>query len=223
MGTTITPEVKVKRGAPGGGGPFDPGKGGNDWPPGYSRDDAIEPAKYRIGMWVGLASVVMLFVSLTSAYIFRQIVGTGEAKDWVPIQMPFVLWITTAVILASSVTIELARRTLRIGNYAGFSRWITMTTVLGLVFLIGQILAWRELVAQGIYINSNPHSSFFYLLTSLHGLHLAGGLVALGYITVAALRARVGIRKRNATEVTAIYWHFMDGLWIYLFVLLFYL
>lgn len=223
MSTTITPEVKVKKGTPpGGGDPFDPGNG-KDWPPGYSRDDAIEPAKYRIGMWVGLASVVMLFVSLTSAYIFRQIAGTGEIRDWVPLKMPFVLWITTAVILASSVTIEIARRSIRSGDYAGFSRWISITTVLGMLFLAGQIFAWRELVSQGIYINSNPHSSFFYLLTSLHGIHLAGGLVALFSLTVAAFRARVGIRKRNATEVTAIYWHFMDGLWIYLFVLLFFL
>ena len=83
--------------------------------------------------------------------------------------------------------------------------------------------AWRNLRAQGVYVNTNPHSSFLYLLTSLHAVHLVGGLIALVAVTVAALRLRVGFRKRNVAEVTAIYWHFMDVLWIYLFVLLFFL
>jgi cytochrome c oxidase subunit 3 len=216
MGTTITTDVKSKP-APTGGGPFDPGDP-KDWPPGYSRDDALEPAKYRIGMWVALGSISMLFAALTSAYIFRE----GKA-DWIWIQMPSVLWVSTTAIVASSMSFELALRALRRSNHALFTRWITLTTALGLSFLVSQVMAWRNLRAQRVYVNTNPHSSFFYLLTSLHAVHLVGGLIALVAMTVAALRLRVGFRKRNVAEVTAIYWHFMDVLWIYLFVLLFFL
>jgi cytochrome c oxidase subunit 3 len=222
MSTSITTDVKVGsvREGGSGAGPFDPGDPKN-WPPGYSRDDAIEPAKYRIGMWVAIGSIAMLFLSLTSAYLFREDKGAG--RDWIPIRIPLALWISTAVIMASSLSFEIARRALRRNDYAAFSRWIAATTALGLCFLAGQILAWRELRAQGVYLNSNPHSSFFYLLTSLHGIHLAGGLIALGIVTTAALRLRISARKRNMAEVTAIYWHFMDALWIYLFALLFFL
>ncbi len=217
MGTSITTDVKVRPVPTGGGGPFDPGDP-KDWPPGYSRDDAREPAKYRIGMWIALGSISMLFAALTSAYIFRE-----TKPDWISIQLPSSLWISTAAILASSISFELARRALRLSRHALFSRWITLTSALGLCFLIFQIVAWRDLRAQGVYVNTNPHSSFFYLLTSLHAVHLVGGLIALLAVTAAALRSRIGFRKRNVAEVTAIYWHFMDALWIYIFVLLFFL
>jgi cytochrome c oxidase subunit 3 len=216
MGTTVTTDVKIKP-APTGGGPTDPFDP-KDWPPGYSRDDASEPVKYRIGMWVALGSISMLFAALTSAYIFRE-----SSADWIAIRLPAALWVSTAAIAASSLTFEFARRALRRGYHALFSRWITLTAGLGLSFLIFQIAAWRDLRAQGVYVNTNPHSSFFYLLTSLHAIHLAGGLIALLVVTAAALRRRIGFRKRNVTEVTAIYWHFMDALWIYIFVLLFFL
>ena len=174
-------------------------------------------------MWVGLASILMLFIALTSAYIVRGVPGlSGGDSDWLPIAMPRVLWLTTGVLILSSVTIELARRDLKRNEYSGFKRWISLTTVLGVAFLAGQLMAWQQLTAQGVYINSHPHSSFFYLLTSLHGLHLLGGVIALGYVTVAGLRMRIGFKRRAAVDVTTIYWHFMDGLWIYLFGLLFF-
>lgn len=229
MGTSITTDVNVKPGVGGsagtgdGGGPIDPGaRNPNNWPPGFTRDDAIEPQKYRIGMWVGLASILMLFVALTSAYILRQTQGISDVRDWVPLDVPLVLWIDTLILLASSVTIELARRALKRNQYEPFRRWISVTTLLGIGFLAGQIFAWRQLAGQGIYVDSHPHSSFFYLLTSLHGLHLFGGVIALAWVTIAALRLRIGMRKRTMVEVTALYWHFMDGLWIYLFLLLFF-
>jgi cytochrome c oxidase subunit 3 len=140
----------------------------------------------------------------------------------VPLDVPLVLWIDTVILLASSVTIELARRALKRNQYEPFRRWISVTTLLGIGFLAGQIIAWRQLAGQGIYVDSHPHSSFFYLLTSLHGLHLFGGVIALAWVTIAALRLRIGMRKRTMVEVTALYWHFMDGLWIYLFLLLFF-
>jgi cytochrome c oxidase subunit 3 len=165
----------------------------------------------------------MLFVSLTSAYIVRQIPAlNGGQVDWISLEMPPVLWLTTAALVLSSVTIEIARRALKRNEYHRFNRWITITTLLGIGFLVGQLIAWRQLAEQGIFVNTHPHSSFFYLLTSLHGVHLLGGVIALCFVTVAALRMRIGMKKRSAVSVTTLYWHFMDGLWIYLFLLLFF-
>jgi cytochrome c oxidase subunit 3 len=162
-------------------------------------------------------------MALTSAYIVRQIPAlSGGTADWTPLQVPPMLWLNTAALLLSSVTMELARRALKRNEYHRFNRWITITTILGIGFLIGQLIAWRQLTEQGIYVDSHPHSSFFYLLTSLHAVHLMGGVIALGFVTVAALRMRIGMKKRAAANVTALYWHFMDGLWIYLFLLLFF-
>lgn len=229
MPTTLTADVNIKPGL--GGGKPGPGghplgsdpSGSNDWPPGWTGEDAIEPEKYRIGMWVGLASILMLFIALTSAYIVRGVPAlSGGESDWLPLEMPRVLWLTTGVLLLSSVSMELARRALKRNEYASFKKWISLTTVFGVAFLAGQLMAWQQLTAQGVYINSHPHSSFFYLLTSLHGVHLLGGVIALGYVTVAALRMRIGFKRRTAVDVTSIYWHFMDGLWIYLFGLLFF-
>lgn len=235
MGITVTNDVQVRPGkvrtggGPGpndGGGPPGPGPedDGQEWPPGFSPEDAIEPHKYRIGMWVGLVGIAMLFVALTSAYIVRQMPpeSADQAYTWEWITMPSVLWLTTAVILLSSLSVELARRALKKGEHAKFRDWIMVTTVLGALFLIGQLIAWRQLAAQGTYINTNPHSSFFYLLTSLHGVHLLGGLIGLAYVTVGALRFRIGVMKQTLVDVTALYWHFMDGLWVYLFLLLFF-
>jgi cytochrome c oxidase subunit 3 len=188
-----------------------------------TREDQIEPRKYRIGIWVALGSILMLFAALTSALIVRETKAlTGGESDWVPMSVPPVMWANTAILLISSATFEVARRALAVNNYQRFRVWLTLTTLLGVAFLAGQVLAWRNLAEQGVYINSHPHSSFFYLLTSLHGLHLFGGVIALLYVTEAALRLRISIKKRLAVGVTAIYWHFMDGLWVYLFILLFF-
>src|SRR4030095_10229471 len=173
MPTTVTTDAGIKSGlgtgggkrGPGGSDPFGPPQGDSkDWPPGFSREDAIEPEKYRIGMWVGLASILMLFIALTSAYIVRGVPAlSGGDSDWLPLEMPRVLWLSTGVLLLSSLSIELARRALKRNEYEGFKKWISLTTLLGVVFLAGQLLAWKQLTAQGVYINSHPHSSFFYL------------------------------------------------------------
>src|SRR5436305_9653638 len=142
MSTTVTSETKVKtsgvgagvsgRGSGGGGNSRKPGGGDDPWPPGFSRDDAIEPNKFHIGMWVGMASILMLFVSLTSAYVLRQSKGLSETHDWFPLHMPRVLWLTTTTLLVSSITIELARRALRRSRYGWFRFLISLTLMLGL-------------------------------------------------------------------------------------------
>ena len=166
--------------------------------------------RYRIGMWVTLASIAMLFTSLSSAYVVR----SGTINDWFPLAVPRVMFGSTALILLSSVSIEIAKRKLRQGFVESYSRYLLLTGFLGLGFLISQLLAWRQLVQQGVYIQSHPHSSFFYLLTGVHGLHVLGGLLALTFLWLKS-------RRQAAADAVSIYWHFMDALWIYLFLLLF--
>lgn len=167
------------------------------------------------GIVVACASIVMLFAALTSAMIVRR----GLGGDWQSLALPGILWVNTAVLLASSVVLERARRALRQGRREAFNHlWLT-GTLLGFLFLAGQYAAWRRLAAAGIYLSTNPSSSFFYLFTVAHALHLAGGLLALVYIAVCAWRLRLGPGKRTAVDVSALYWHFMDGLWIYLLLL----
>jgi cytochrome c oxidase subunit 3 len=178
-------------------------------------------SRYRIGMWLALASVAMMFTSLSSAYVVR----SGGARDWFPIAMPRVLLVSTALILLSSVTLEIARRNLKRSEHHVYSRYVSLTALLGVGFLVSQLFAWRHLAAQGIYLASHPYSSFFYLLTGAHAVHLLGGLLALAFVWFRSRRqltAPIAVAKRQAaTEAVTIYWHFMDGLWIYLFLLLF--
>lgn len=220
MGTTGITTVDTKTQSAslgfgdGGNGPFDPGGGDSH------EDDRLRPEKYKIGIWVALFSIVMLFAALISAYVLRQTRGLTEFDDWQQVSLPSLLWVNTAILVVSSISMEAARRALGRGMFKGFSRWISLTTLFGVLFLIGQIVAWRQLVAEGVYVNTTPHGSFFYVLTGLHGLHIFGGVLALGYVTIGALRFDFGPARRTAVDVTAIYWHFMDGLWVFLFLLL---
>ena len=178
-------------------------------------------SRYRIGMWVSLASIAMLFTSLSSAYVVR----SGVMNDWFPIAVPRVMFGSTALILLSSVSIEFARRKLKHGLSASYSKYLLLTGLLGLGFLVSQLITWRQLAGQGIYLASNPYSSFFYLLTGAHAVHLAGGLLALGLLWLRSRRQleepRFVARRQAIADAVSIYWHFMDALWIYLFLLLF--
>jgi len=172
-------------------------------------------------MWVTLASIAMLFTSLSSAYIVR----SGTAADWIPLAVPKVMFASTALILLSSVTLEIAKRKLRQSLADAYSRYLLITGVLGLAFLGSQLVAWRQLARQGIYVSTHPHSSFFYLLTGAHAVHLIGGLLALMFLWLRSLRKlaqpALVAKRQAAADAVSIYWHFMDGLWIYLFLLLF--
>ena len=180
----------------------------------------FSPARYRIGVWMAIGSILMLFVALTSAYIVR----SASANDWHPIVMPKVLWLSTMLIIISSITIERARRSLKRNNQAAYGRWLVNTVALGIGFVASQLVAWRQLVRQGVYMAANPYNSFFYLFTAAHGVHLLGGLCALTYLLVRTRKARNTIdgelRRVGAADAVTIYWHFMDVLWIGLFSLL---
>jgi cytochrome c oxidase subunit 3 len=131
-----------------------------------------------------------------------------------------VLWLSTAILLISSVSIEKARRSLWREQIAGLRRWMTITAGLGALFLLSQLVAWQQLASSGVFVSTNPSSSFFYLLTAAHGLHLLGGLLTLGYVTIRLWRGSFWPTRAAAVEAAALYWHFMDGLWVYLLVLL---
>ncbi len=217
MPTATFPEIEVKPDRrPDMGGRGFGGSGRDDGSERPSRR-AIPAESYRLGVYFALGAILMLFVGFVSAYIYRQ----GLSFDWVPLRAPRVLWFDTAILLISSFTFELARRSLQEDDLSAFERWLGATTMLGVVFLGGQYAAWRQLQAQGIYLGTNPHSSFFYLLTGAHGLHLLGGVLVLGYVMYGALHQRYSPKKAIAVDCSAIYWHFMDGLWLFLFVLLF--
>ena len=225
MATTVTSTSPLtKKGM--GGGPSGRGPNGNGAPnrngdSGF-RDLQSSANRYRLGMWVGIASILMLFTALSSAYIVR----AASSSDWQPLAMPRILLLSSVLILVSSVTLETARRNLKRGAGSAYRSWLILTAVLGLGFLVSQLVAWRQLAKQGVYIASNPHSSFFYLFTAAHGVHLLGGLAALTYLS---MRSRVGQNDKLAmagaqarADAVTLYWHFMDFLWLYLFVLLFY-
>ncbi len=170
----------------------------------------------QLGLWALLATLSMLFAGFTSAYLVRR-----AGVDWRPIALPTILWFNTALLLSSSLTVEVARASLRRGRSEALKGWLFGTTLLGLAFLVGQLFAWRQLAAQGIYVPTSPHSSFFYMLTAVHGAHLVGGLGALLYVLRRAWRYRSTQRERNTLGLCAAYWHFVDGLWVYLFLLMF--
>ena len=221
MATMVTSTKPARKTSPGGG-PKIPGPNGNGRKHhGDFRDPESQGNRYRIGMWVGLASVAMMFTSLSSAYIVR----SASSNDWTPLPLPRVLLVSTALILASSVTLEAARRKLKTGLNALYKRWLLVTVILGLAFLVAQLFAWRQLVRQGIYLASNPHSSFFYLLTGAHAVHLLGGLLGLLFLWLRWRRQTTEttaiVKRKAATDAVTVYWHFMDALWIYLFLLLF--
>ena len=205
---------------PGKNGPKGNGSGGNG---GKRKDETAErfsPKPYRLTLWIALAAIFMMFAAMIASYIM---LSSGD--KWPTVAMPRMLWLSTGLIIISSLTFEAARRSLKRGSNSRYNRWLLLTLVLGLGFLASQLLAWRQLVAQGVYLSSNNHSSFFYLLTGAHGLHLVVGILALGYLLMRTTRRQNAVNaemKRQASaNVVSLYWHFMDGLWIYLVLLLF--
>jgi cytochrome c oxidase subunit 3 len=218
-GTSTTHEIElVIEKKNGGGGRELPPAGGN----GGGGDDGkkrpnrpVSPSRYYTGIGIGIVSVLMFFMALASAFLVRR-----GGPDWVPVHIPGLLWVNTIVLVASSGTLELARKRLAQLDVSGFRRFWLVTTILGVVFLIGQVVAWRVLVKQGIYLASNPASSFFYIFTGAHAVHVLGGVAALIYVARRNYDA-ARITRTVAAEVTSYYWHFMDALWLFLLALMY--
>src|SRR5262245_36305229 len=213
-------EVLDKR-APGVSGAKPPGAGG-EGPDGGDgpRDNGSsapgilgDPA--RFGLLVFLGTVAMLFIGFTSAYILRR-----TAADWRPLVAPPVLWAFTAALACVGVCLARARRPLRGWDLRGAQAAFLATGVLGALFVAGQVVGWRQLSARGLFLSSNPHSSFFYVLTGVHAVHLLGGLAWFAALLVRFRRMSL-LPGEDGLRQFATYWHFLGGLWIYLLWLLF--
>jgi len=174
---------------------------------------AMNPKKFA--MWLFIGSVVMLFASLTSAYIVRQAEG-----NWLYFELPGILTLSTVVILSSSVTMQWAYWSAKKDNLQLVKTLVSVTTLLGVVFLVLQFLGWKDLVASQVYLVGNPSGSFLYVITGLHGLHIISAIVFLMIVLVSTFRFRVHSKNLLQMEMCTTYWHFLGGLWLYLFVFL---
>lgn len=218
-GTAIDQDIELIIEDVGGGGGGKPpvlGDGGGDDNSGKRRRPLQpSPRRYYTGVTLAILSILMFFMALASAFIVRR-----GSNDWIPVHIPAILWVNTLILLASSLTLELSRRRLASSDLRGFRALWFLTTGLGILFVAGQVFAWRQLLLQGIFVASNPASSFFYIFTGLHGVHLLGGLGALLYVLLRNFD-RAKVSRPVAAEIVGHYWHFMDALWVFLLALLY--
>lgn len=181
----------------------------------------VNPDVARIFTMFLLLVVLMTFGGLLGAYV---VLATNGALEWRPFNLPYQVWISTAFILASSFTYHVARNLLFDEEQEKSKKWFLITTVLGAAFISSQILAWFMLYRRGLYWWGNPYAGFFYILTAIHAVHVIGGIGALGAIVTRTWHRtfsedELGYRK-NLANVVGWYWHFMDGLWIVILLLL---
>src|SRR5215469_8450326 len=179
--------------------------GGDGGGPNESAPDPRRSSErqYATAIAVGLVSVVMLFLVLTATFVALR---TKNLHSWNGIRLPAILWVNTTVLLASSATLEAARRRLRLDNSAGFRRMWALTTLLGLTFLAGQVMAWGQLADAGAYETARLASGFFYVFTALHAAHLAGGVAALLYVGWRGSDS-LEVGRPIAVQVASYYWH----------------
>ncbi len=192
--------------------------GGDDF---FGEAGEYSSSKYRIAMWFLLLVIAMTFGGLVGAYI---LISSNGVMEWTPFALPFQVWISTFLILASSVSYKISQKALNVGIQEKAKRWLLVTAVFGGMFISSQILAWFELVRRGVYVQSNPYAGFFYILTAVHALHVIGGIAALGYLILRTWQPTSLFdeleKRKEISGVVGWYWHFMDGLWIFLLLLL---
>ncbi len=173
----------------------------------------IHPHKFT--MWVGIASILMMFAGFTSAYIIKR----NQAK-WVTFDLPQAFWYSTAAILLSSVTLYLALRSFKNRQMPKYRQLITATVVLGIIFIVLQIVGFRQLTQSGMALGNEVSVDFLYVIIGVHAVHVAGGIIALIVLFAKAFRTKVRSYNSIPVEVASTYWHFVDALWIYLLVFL---
>jgi len=209
----------------GGGSGKPPSRDGDDGDDGQSRGGGGSPEpsgssarKYSTAMALAMVSILMFFMVLTAAFVVLRV---NNLHRWSGIRIPGILWVNTLALVASSATLELAKRSLQMDSLGGFRRLWALTTALGAVFIGGQLIAWWQLAASGVFLTSRLASSFFYVFTALHAAHLMGGICALLYVGIRKFE-KARISRTVAVGVTSYYWHFMDGLWLFLLALLYF-
>ena len=219
-GTIAPPEIELIIDDSRGGGGGKPPDGGDDDGGGdrgrHRPNGPPSPRRFSTAIAIAMVSILMFFMALASAFLVLH----HGSKVWVAVRLPWILWLNTAILMGSSFTLERARLRLSLGDVLGFRRLWFVTTVMGFLFVAGQLVAWRQLVGQGVYIASNQASSFFYIFTGAHGMHLLGGVAALLFVLLHKFE-KSQLSVSLAAEITSYYWHFMDGLWIFLFALLY--
>jgi cytochrome c oxidase subunit 3 len=202
------------------------GGGGNDGSNGphfdnFGDTDTLHPDKSKIVTWFLLLVVLMTFGGMIGAYI---VIATNGAAEWRPFDLPIQVWVSTGLILISSITYHLAQKALFADQFDRSRKLLIVTTGLGAAFISSQILVWLALVNRGFYLRGNPYAGFFYILTAVHAIHVAGGIVALGTILLRTWNETGSsdetTYRRNLARSVGWYWHFMGALWIVLFVLL---
>jgi cytochrome c oxidase subunit III len=200
-----------------------PGRPGSNGP---GDDEAADdtrfvPEKSRLLTAFLLLVVAMTFGGLMAAYV---VLATNRSLEWQPFALPIQVWISTAIILISSVTYHLAKTKLDQDQRLAAKNWFIATTVLGAAFISSQILAWVELTKRGLYMHGNPFAGFFYILTAVHAVHVLGGIIALGSVLLRVWHSTANeeaiLKRRSIAQVVGWYWHFMGGIWIVLFLLL---
>lgn len=177
------------------------------------RSNNIHPLKFAL--WVGIATIIMMFGAFTSAYLVRRAAG-----NWYEFRLPDIFWLSTAVIVLSSLTLHASYRAFTRGAERPYKSWLVTTLVLGLLFVVLQYAGWQAMTAMGATFTVNPSSSFIYVISGVHAMHVLGGVTALivALIHAYALPFKPTPRRRLRFELVVHYWHFVDVLWVYLFI-----
>jgi cytochrome c oxidase subunit 3 len=177
--------------------------------------------RFRIGMWFLLLVVLMTFGGLIGAYI---VISTNGVLEWKPFDLPKQIWFSTALLVASSITYQVAKKAINSEKQVKAKNWLLATTILGGMFIASQLSLWIVLVSQGVYMASNPYAGFFYIITAVHAIHVIGGIIALSFIVLRTWQPTSNEKELENRKIYAsvigTYWHFMDGLWLVLVGLL---
>jgi cytochrome c oxidase subunit 3 len=174
---------------------------------------SMHPKKFAL--WLFLVTVLMVFAALTSAYIVRQAEG-----NWLEYELPEIFWITSGIVVLSSICVQVAYFAAKKDNFLGLRIWMVLTVLLGIAFLVGQWYSWVALVDREVFFVGNPAGSFLYVFTGLHAVHLISGVIFLIIVLISSFRYKVHSQAMNTLEMATTYWHFLGGLWLYLFLFL---
>lgn len=204
------------------GGGRDPGGSGGDRPDSDEpQSEVFVPGKSRILTGFLLVVVLMTFGGLSAAYV---VIQTNNVAEWQPFRLPIPIWISTTLIILSSLAYHIGKKSVDRNDQPAARKWLIVTTALGAAFISSQVLAWLELSARGLYVRGNPYAGFFYVLTAVHAVHVLGGIIALGSILLRAWNPTANdaeiLRRQTIAQTVGWYWHFMGGIWIVLFILL---
>ena len=168
--------------------------------------------KWKFIIWLFIITIIMLFASQTSAYIVRRAEG-----NWTEFEIPLIFWYSSLVLIVSSIFMQLSLMAAKKDEFGKLKAFISISFVLGIIFLFMQYMGWQNLQTQGIYLKGNPSGSFYYIITGLHGFHLITGLIVMLFSFYSSFKMDIHSKNLIRLEVCTIYWHFLDLLWIYLF------